>query len=164
MKKKAMMAVFAIVIVLAIVAIWYFTKAKTPADDKPKPEVYYYDQAGNDDRYKLTLAQAKNLATSLKGQIATPEQIRQAQSSGLDSCWIGWGSDGLQYIPSITDWGALSSCYADSPGVQSGNYHPGAGVYVYGPKPAKVAGGDCSKNPPTPCATPWSPTKWSQYA
>jgi hypothetical protein len=128
----------------------------------PKSEVYYYDNAGNDGRYKLSFTDAKALATSLKGAVATPAQLAAAQQAGLDACWIGWGSDGSQYIPSITDWGSLSGC--NTPGVQRGNYGSGAGVWVYGPKPANVAGGDCSKNPPTPCATPWSPTKWSQYA
>jgi hypothetical protein len=131
----------------------------------PKSEVYFYDNAGNDGRYKLSFTDAKTLATSLKGAVATPAQLAAAQKAGLDACWIGYGSDGQQYIPNNTDWGELSGCN-DPKLASSAKYQTaggGAGVWVYGPKPAKTATNDCSTNPPTPCAVGWTKTKWSQY-
>jgi hypothetical protein len=132
----------------------------------PKSEVYYYDNAGNDGRYKLSFTDAKALATSLKGAVATPAQLAAAQQAGLDACWIGYGSDGQQYIPSNSNWGDNSGC--TTPALASSAKYPtaggGAGVWVYGPKPAKTATNDCGTNPPSPCAVGWTKTKWSQYA
>ena len=127
-----------------------------------KSEVYYYDNAGNNEgRYKLTLESAKALATKLGGTIATEDQIREAHKAGLDVCSIGWASDGMKYISSVSDRGPASGCTTS--GVQKGTWGTGAGVFVYGPKPAKPSG-DCSTYPSTPCAAPFSPSKWSQYS
>jgi hypothetical protein len=130
-----------------------------------KSEVYYYDNAGNDNRYKLTFQGAKTLAATLNGAVATPAQLAAAQIAGLDACWIGWGSDGRQYIPNKTDWGPVSGCNASTL-ASSDKYLTaggGAGVWVYGPKPAKKDTSDCNTNPSTPCSAGWTKTQWSRY-
>jgi hypothetical protein len=164
----------AVVVVGAIIAIAYFSRQGSGGGGGglssllggSKSEVYYYDNAGNDDRYKMSFDAAKTLAGSLKGAVATPAQLADAQKAGLDACWIGYGSDGKQYIPNNTDWGPVSGCNAPTL-ASSAKYQTaggGAGVWVYGPKPAKTSTNDCSTNPSTPCSVGWTKTQWSQYA
>ena len=172
--KPFIIAGIVLAVVVVIIVIAYFSRQGSGGGGGglsnllggSKSEVYYYDNAGNDDRYKMSFDAAKTLAGSLKGTVATPAQLAAAQKAGLDACWIGYGSDGKQYIPNNTDWGPVSGCnaptLASSPKYQT--VGGGAGVWVYGPKPAKTSTNDCSTNPSTPCSVGWTKTQWSQYA
>lgn len=167
--RTIIIAAVVLAVIAVIVAIVLLSRKGSGGGNSlfgPKSEVYYYDNAGNDNRYTLSFDGAKKLAESLKGTVATPAQLAAAQKAGLDACWIGYGSDGKQYIPNNTDWGPVSGCNAPTL-ASSAKYQTkggGAGVWVYGPKPAKTSTNDCSTNPSTPCSVGWTKTQWSQYA
>ena len=135
-----------------------------------EPEVYYYDNAGtNDARYKLTYDDAVKIAKAQKAKIATPDQLKEAQKAGADSCWIGWASDKNQYIPSNSNWdegnpnggsGCTGPKLYDSK--KDFDKKSEAGVYLYGIRPSKTDISDCTDpGVTTKCVVPWSKTKWS---
>ena len=134
------------------------TTPETTKGAPTKPEVYYYDDAGDvNNRYKMTFETAKERARISYGVIATPEQLRDAWSAGLDVCRIGWASDGNKYISSNSFWG--NACITTE--LIKGNWSGGAGVWIYGIKPHKLFTRYCDNI--FPCTMPFSKQKWSQY-
>jgi hypothetical protein len=100
-------------------------------------EVFWVGGTPSVNPYTIASTDAASICQSFGAQVATPQQITDAQTAGAQWCTCGWATDGNAYYP--MQQGDISGCGAA--GVNNcGNMawaQSKAGVNCYGPKPAQ---------------------------
>jgi hypothetical protein len=88
--------------------------------------------------YTVAPGDAATVCQSFGAQVATPQQITDAQTAGAQWCKCGWASDGNAYFPmqeaNISGCGPAGTNNCQTMGWAAGL----AGVSCYGPKPAQT--------------------------
>jgi hypothetical protein len=85
--------------------------------------------------YNYTKTQAQQVCAKYGAQVATQEQLQNAQTYGADWCFTGWVSDSNTSMYPITT-STETGCGNGSTGIMQYNTGNGqAGVNCYGPKP-----------------------------
>ena len=88
--------------------------------------------------YTVAPADAATVCQTFGAQVATPQQITDAQVAGAQWCKCGWASDGNAYFPmqeaNISGCGPAGTNNCQTMGWAAGL----AGVSCYGPKPAQA--------------------------